>query len=572
MSNITCDVAIIGGGPAGSTAASLLKKYNPGLNVLVLERETFPREHVGESQLPPISRILDEMGCWDKVEAADFPIKIGATYRWGNSPDLWDFEFLPIDQFTDEARPAKYQGQRLQTAFQVDRAVYDKILLDHAAELGAEVRQNTKVSKILYEGDRVTGLELGNGDIVEAKYYLDGSGNSGILRRALGVTTHAPTKLRNVAFWDYWDNADWAVSIGVGGTRVQVLSIDVGWIWFIPLGPTRTSIGFICPADYVKTSSKNTEALYLEALAKEPLIAELTKNAKRDGDVKATKDWSFLSDRMAGENWFLIGECCGFADPILAAGLTLAHSGAREAAYSILATEAGYDDPDFLKEFYEDTQKTRINQHIRFADFWYSANGQFTDLQDYTSEIAKDAGLKLDARQAFQWLGTGGFTGDVQGQAGLGGLDLAGVKQITGMFTGQELDWQVSKFNKFKLNLTRAKEGRSLEYKDGRVETLTCYHRGNKKLVVTGLYALMIEVLRQHSDIATIAQALLQHYAKTGTAATPQLGLQHALQALEVMLNDGWVTAKLDKKKPKLNLSSPTEGQIIHKNRDEGRK
>lgn len=80
------DVAIVGGGPAGSTLGALLKKYHPDLGVTILEREQFPREHVGESQLPPIGKILDEMGCWDKVEAANFPIKIGATYRWGTSP------------------------------------------------------------------------------------------------------------------------------------------------------------------------------------------------------------------------------------------------------------------------------------------------------------------------------------------------------------------------------------------------------------------------------------------------------------------------------------------------------
>ena len=89
------NVIIIGGGPAGSTTGTLLKTYMPNLEVLIVEKEGFPRDHVGESQLPPISAILQEMGCWEKVEAADFPIKIGATYRWGSDPSLWDFEFLP---------------------------------------------------------------------------------------------------------------------------------------------------------------------------------------------------------------------------------------------------------------------------------------------------------------------------------------------------------------------------------------------------------------------------------------------------------------------------------------------
>src|ERR1043165_8999520 len=90
------DVAIIGGGPGGSTLGSLLRKYEPKCRVIILEKEEFPRDHIGESQLPPISDVLNEMGCWDKVEAANFPIKVGATFRWGKTPELWDFEFLPI--------------------------------------------------------------------------------------------------------------------------------------------------------------------------------------------------------------------------------------------------------------------------------------------------------------------------------------------------------------------------------------------------------------------------------------------------------------------------------------------
>lgn len=132
------DIAIIGGGPSGSTCGGFLKKYGPDTQVLILEREKFPRDHIGESQLPLIGSILHELGVWDRVEAADFPIKIGATYRWGTTENLWDFDFLPYGKFDDEARPGKYEGQRRYTAFQVDRARYDKILLDFAEELGCE--------------------------------------------------------------------------------------------------------------------------------------------------------------------------------------------------------------------------------------------------------------------------------------------------------------------------------------------------------------------------------------------------------------------------------------------------
>lgn len=310
------DVAIIGGGPAGATAGALLRLYNPDLRVLILEREKFPRDHIGESLLPPISPILEEMGCWEAIESADFPIKIGATYRWGQRPELWDFDFYPPAKFKDEPRPAKFEGQRVSTAFQVDRSIYDKILLDRAKELGCEVREETHVSKVLVEGDEVQGLKLASGETITAAHYVDASGSSGILRRALGIACDYPTTLKNIAIYDYWQNADWVVKIGVGATRIQVRSLGYGWIWFIPLGATRTSIGLVIPAEYYKKSGKRPEELYAEALRDEPTLTDLLKNAHSEGKLQTTRDWSFLARRQAGANWFLIGECAGFADPI----------------------------------------------------------------------------------------------------------------------------------------------------------------------------------------------------------------------------------------------------------------
>src|SRR5579871_1021602 len=120
MRELNADVAIIGGGPAGSTTASLLKKYKPDLNVVLFEREQFPRDHVGESQLPAIMDILQEMGVWEKVEAANFPVKLGGAYRWGTTENPWYLNFIEPSQYQNLPRPAKYEGQRRETAFQVD--------------------------------------------------------------------------------------------------------------------------------------------------------------------------------------------------------------------------------------------------------------------------------------------------------------------------------------------------------------------------------------------------------------------------------------------------------------------
>lgn len=550
----TCDVAIVGGGPGGSTLATLLKKYNPSLDVVILEKAKFPREHVGESHLPPIGAVLDEMGVWDKIEAANFPIKIGATYRWGNTRDLWDFEFLPPANFKDEDRPAKYEGQRQLTAFQVDRMIYDDILLRHAEGMGTEVHEETLVREVEHEGDRITGLVLDDGSRVEAKYYIDAAGNIGLFHRAMGVSALIPETLKNIAIWGYWDNADWAVEIGVGGTRVQVLTIDYGWVWFIPLGPTRTSIGFICPADYFKTCGKTAEELYHQALADEPRVRELIENATIDGEVQATKDWSYCADKLCGENWFLIGDSCGFADPILAGGMTLAHTGARIVAYALLAILGGEQDADWLKEHYDTTQRKRISQYIRFAEFWYSFNGCFTDLREYTTKIADDAGLNLDPRQAFRWLSFGGFGHEDFASPGIATFDLLSVKEITKFFLGEgDTGWELNNFNVFNMNLAKAKKEDIPIFSGGKTIRAEAWKRDGGTLPLVGYFGQVAEVLRKHSVLHDVYREFEARSTtnRMGGVNKGAYFVGQCMSSLETMLLDGWVTGTLNAKKPR---------------------
>ena len=221
--------------------------------------------------------------------------------------ELWSLDFIPGEHFKEQVRPAPFAGQRTLTAFQVDRSKYDKILLDHARELGCTVHEGVKVQTIRKEGDRISGLDLvaateagiaalGGETDVTARYYVDASGNTGMMhRRAMGVEVDSPTSLRNVAIWDYWQNTEWADRIGIGGTRILVLSIGWGWIWFIPLGPTRTSLGLVTSAEYLKQSGKRPEELYMEAVNSEPTIARLTTAGTRENILQATRDWSFVA-------------------------------------------------------------------------------------------------------------------------------------------------------------------------------------------------------------------------------------------------------------------------------------
>ena len=537
------DVAIVGGGPAGSTTAGFLRKYGQDCKVIVLEREKFPRDHVGESQLPPISRILDELGVWDKVEAANFPIKIGASYRWGKNPEIWDFEFIPKGMFKDEARPAKFEGQRRWTAFQVDRAIYDEILLNHASELGAEVRQESRVTKIDKEGDRITGITLDSGEVISADYYIDATGHSGLIRRAMGVESKIPTNLQNIAVWDYWQNADWAVEVGVGGTLVQVISLGYGWFWFIPLGPTRTSIGFITSAEYFKKSGLTTEQLYKKAISEEPRIQNLIRNATSEGKQQATKDWSFVADRLTGENWMLVGESAGFADPVLAAGLSLTHSAAREAALTLIAFKRGTEDPAWLKEQYERIQKKRVGNHIRFADYWYTANAQFTDLKEFTREIAASNGLDLSPDKAWAWLAQGGFI-DEEFAIGLAGFSLDQVKDLGSHLMDVQPTALVESNNVFQLNLAGASRIDRAIYPLGEVKRSPCLERDGRILPILGCTDLILHLLSKFKTRPEIVGGLIevaQRYSTNETFVTQVLAPFEI--ALEGMISDGWISA-----------------------------
>lgn len=570
--NTDFDVVIIGGGPGGSTLGSLLLKYNPALRVLILEKERFPREHVGESQLPPISAVLNEMGCWDKVEAAGFPIKIGVTYTWGKTVQPWDFEFLPLDSVRPEdPRPGKYEGWRAQTAFQVERSIYDKILLDHAKGLGCEVREETRVARILNEGDRVTGVELEGGAVVTARHYVDASGNAAIIRRAMGVQIDAPTLLRNIAFWDYWDNEEWAKDIGIGATRVHIRSLGFGWLWLIPLGPTRASIGLVCQADYYKKSGKKPAEIYYESVKNEKFIGAITKNATCEGEPRSTTDWSYVVDRTCGENWFLVGESAGFADPILAAGLTLTQTGARDLAYTILELDRGVHDRKWLLERYDELQIRRVRQHIRFADYWYSANGFFDDIRENCTEIARESGLKLNPADAFRWLSQGGLGDDVPGQVGVGGLDVAGVKQIMARFGGSPIGWKINEKNVFKLNLAGAAEQSIGVLREGRIERAKCWVRGKTRLKMVGVEGALIAAMEQSSDAAEIMAFLERQFVASLPPEHMAVAIQHAMQTLEVMANDYWVLCSVKKGRPVLEIATPEEGENIRTHDPEGK-
>lgn len=561
------DVAIIGGGPGGTTLGSMLRVYNPQLKILILEREKMPREHVGESLLPAVPQVLHEIGAWDKIERADFPLKLGATFRWGDD-EPWDFQFIPGGRLRDMSRPGKFQAQRMHTAWQVDRYLFDKILFDHAGELGCELREETTVRTVLHTGDRVDGLVLDSGETIEARHYVDASGVSGILRRAMGVECEYPTALHNIAIWKYWDDADWAVELGANATRILILSIGYGWLWFIPIGGDRTSIGLVVPLKYYKDSGLKPAEIYDQAVRGEPAIAALMSRAESEGEVYTTNDWSYISDRLVGENWWLVGDSCGFADPILSAGMSLAMMGARHVAASILELDRGKLDPEWLKRYYNENQRARIRQHIMFADFWYSANGHFRDLVDYTKEIAAKHGFDITADAAFRWMASGGFAHEDPSLPMFGSYGLGAVRSVTERFSKTKSTWKVAEFNVFELDLENAVRDTFPLIFDGKIYAHPCWRRGAKVLPIYGLFEAILEVLGDNTGIGPICDGLYAYFQKKPVYPNPAFGVEMGMITLEAMIADGWVKCAVDPNEDFISYALPEESPVIHTNQD----
>jgi hypothetical protein len=242
--------------------------------------------------------------------------------------------------------------------------------------------------------------------------------------------------------------------------------------------------------------------------------------------------------------------------------MSLAHSGGRDVAYAILAAERGDYEQNWLARWYDETQRKAIYQHIRFADFWYGANGCFTDLIDYTAEIATDAGLSLSPNEAWQWLGTGGFVDHNTVGSGFGGYSLRLAKQISANFLGTEARYLAGGMNVFHLNLEGAEKDWGAWLEDGRMTRHRAYRRGNRMLPSIRMFSLLISVTREGATATQIWSALMDKATSSRMDGPTLTQFVHdAFDAIEAMISDGWLTASRDESQPA--LEAPVDDHSI---------
>src|SRR5215471_8035017 len=357
MSSSIYDVAIIGGGPAGSTAAALLARA--GRRVIVFEREKFPRFHIGESLLPFSMKAFTRMGLHEKFLRAGFIKKYGGEIIGACSENGTKFYFK--------------DGYCSQTdhAYQVTRGDFDKVLLDHARESGAHVHEQTAVEDIEFSSD---GIQLGvrsNGSFhsVRAQYLVDASGRTSVLGRQLKIKK-TYDHLQKLSMFAHYDGV-WRRD-GIDGTLTVLVRAVDRWFWLIPLSAERTSVGVVLDSETFRKSKLSAEDFLEQALAEQPTIAKRMINARRVSKVYLEADFSYRSERLHGDCWLLAGDAAGFIDPIFSSGVFLAvFSGERCAD----ALNEVLDHPHRAKRLFAQYQRSlnrAMDVYLRFVDAWYT--------------------------------------------------------------------------------------------------------------------------------------------------------------------------------------------------------
>jgi flavin-dependent dehydrogenase len=320
-----CDVVVIGGGPAGSTMATLLARE--GIHVCVLEREHHPRFHIGESLLPANVRLFDALGVRAQVSAIGMP-------KWGVqfvSPQHQHSAFVEFSEAWDKSMPM---------AWQVRRSELDELLFRQAREQGATTIEGCNVRRVEFDDDGVTvsaTLDDGTPKRWRASYVVDASGRDTLLAGQFQSKARN-LKHNSAAIYGHFKNAKRLEGDKLEG-NISIFWFEHGWIWFIPLADGTTSVGATCWPGYLKTRDKPLKDFFFNTLATVPALMERLQGATLvDDQVHATGNYSYSASQATGTRWLMLGDAFAFVDPVFSSGVYLAMESAFKAMPVIQAS------------------------------------------------------------------------------------------------------------------------------------------------------------------------------------------------------------------------------------------
>jgi flavin-dependent dehydrogenase len=325
------DVIVIGGGPAGAGVGTLLAEH--GRSVLVLERSTVPRFHIGESLIPETYWSLKRLGLIEQLKKSAFPKKFSVQF------------------FSEGVTPSKpfyfdeYNPHESSQTWQVERGDFDKMLLDNAVAKGVVVRTEAHVLEVLFEGEQAVGVKVrlpkagdANGATevreIRCRVVADASGQSSFIVNRLNLKT-PDTRLRKASVWSYFKSAQRDPGRDEGATLILQTEGKRSWFWYIPLRNDIVSIGCTGTMSYMFSKGMTPEAIFERELSRCPALQARLANATRHTEYFSTKDYSYFSKQPAGPGWVLVGDACGFIDPVYSSGVYLALKSAEFVADSV---------------------------------------------------------------------------------------------------------------------------------------------------------------------------------------------------------------------------------------------
>jgi flavin-dependent dehydrogenase len=361
------DFAVAGGGPAGSSAAISLGQH--GHSVILFERETFPRFHIGESLLSTANDAFAALGVTKQVESASFPEKWGARLFTHDGQTGRYVDFTCVREVT---KPQTYQ---------VCREEFDRILLERAREVGVHVREACDVTGCEFTPDAAvldvaSRVDAATGR-VRVRALVDATGRGGLLARKFNLRTEEP-RLANIAVFSHYTNVP-----RLGGPRPDDIRLiarsDAGWFWLIPISKELTSVGVVLPkALYRILANGSLEETLNRTISDTPIVAELMRNARREWPVRVEKDFSYSASRYAGDRWILAGDAGSFLDPVFSTGVSIAMESGIEAATEL---HRGLMRNDFSASSFaafSRRQRKRFETFRRFVTGFYTP--QFRDI------------------------------------------------------------------------------------------------------------------------------------------------------------------------------------------------